>query len=472
MNGSFLKRQRLTLSGLSLLLVVFSSVTQAEEPAPPGALEILYPNGYDSGAVLRKRNADQVKAEKGFTVKVPVDYDKPKGEKIEIYAHLNQKKPFNPHFPTLIHFDGGPGQSSHLALQFFENNSVNVVRFDQRGIAFSRPKDVRMALNPDFYSSLNTARDAAAILKALKVKRATIWGVSYGTVPATLFAHHFPERTHALVLEGTVESSYGPDQVMTHSHAAEKEIEFFHRSIPAELRAKMDESVRSGKFTPEYFPRLINLHLMQFGRFRDEILYSKISNLFDPDVQMTSSSPAGKASGAKKLSSEMPELERPPFAILRLKEFTPESRIIPGDFILKDGKISSEPPRQENYAGLFSGLKPNSNLYLARDLEVSVPVVYLQGTRDPATPPLGAVKHFKAASTAPKQLFAFKNTGHGVMVTLEGIGANHAIDVMVDSILTNGWVNMGATQALKRHIDFTLIESGDASGCADYFRGI
>jgi proline iminopeptidase len=58
---------------------------------------------------------------------------------------------------------------------------VNVVQFDQSGIACSRPTTEIMYKNPQFYSSENTARDADEIRKSLGANKITAYGISYGT---------------------------------------------------------------------------------------------------------------------------------------------------------------------------------------------------------------------------------------------------------------------------------------------------
>ena len=109
---------------------------------------------------------------------------------------------------TLIYFEGGPAGSALSRADFFKTISLeydlNVVTFEIRGVHCSRPSTYESYLNIENYSALQIAGDAKVILDSLGVQEALVYGLSYGTFPARLFSHLFPDRTKATLLEGTL----------------------------------------------------------------------------------------------------------------------------------------------------------------------------------------------------------------------------------------------------------------------------
>ncbi|MBS62790.1 MAG: hypothetical protein CMN27_07545 [Salinisphaera sp.] len=157
-------------------------------------------------------------------------------------AHPDRHDP-NP----IIHVPGGPGESAGLdarglaGWQRWQQRvgwRHDIVLFDPRGTGDSRPhigcsaragvplrslpssqadnpfahdaEVIQRCLNRlgyDGMQSLGPAAqiaDMAALLDGLGVNRATVWGVSYGTRIALLFARRYPNRVDRLVLDSVV----------------------------------------------------------------------------------------------------------------------------------------------------------------------------------------------------------------------------------------------------------------------------
>lgn len=138
--------------------------------------------------------------ELGKWIDVPYDYSDSK-KTVKIYTYT--KKKFDPNLPSYILVDGGPGQNTHL-LSDIIGSGINEIRFDQRGVGCSAPKTWEEYSDPGLYSSLNTARDIEEIRKAYGVSKLSVYGISYGTIPATIYANKFENETKALVIEGVV----------------------------------------------------------------------------------------------------------------------------------------------------------------------------------------------------------------------------------------------------------------------------
>lgn len=144
--------------------------------------------------------------EVGIHVSVPKFYDHPELGSLSLYAYTI--KPFDAAKPSYIYFDGGPGQNTHgMMLDFFGasgRTSMNEIYFDQRGLGCSSPATWDEYKDASLYSSRNNVRDADEIRKAYGVAKWTVYGVSYGTVPATMYGSEFASSTTSVVLEGVV----------------------------------------------------------------------------------------------------------------------------------------------------------------------------------------------------------------------------------------------------------------------------
>ncbi|MCK6596789.1 MAG: alpha/beta hydrolase [Bdellovibrionaceae bacterium] len=138
----------------------------------------------------------------GVWIEVPRNYQEPK-EKIKLYAYT--RKPFNPSLPSVIFIDGGPGQNTHHSEDIYES-SFNQINFDQRGVGCSTADTWEEYIQVDQYSSNNTVQDIEMIRKYFDIKSWAVYGISYGTVPATIYASKYPAVSKSLVLEGVVGS--------------------------------------------------------------------------------------------------------------------------------------------------------------------------------------------------------------------------------------------------------------------------
>jgi proline iminopeptidase len=174
-----------------------------------GFANLAYSPVYEDGKVFCDRISASRATEiyNGF-LPVPVDYRDPSKGTTDLYFSTSRK--FDPTLPTMIFFSGGPGGASHYQghKQWQELNSlrVNIIQFDQRGIACSRPATEVVYMDSQFYSSENTARDADELRKLFNVDKVSVYGLSYGTVPATIYASLFESSTKSLILEGVVYS--------------------------------------------------------------------------------------------------------------------------------------------------------------------------------------------------------------------------------------------------------------------------
>src|SRR3954453_1140079 len=146
--------------------------------------------------------------------------------------------------PPILALSGGPGQAGVALLSDFADSMRpagrhGVVVLDQRGTGFSgvlrckalEKSDLLKAgreaaecakkLGPrrDYYFSDDSVADMDALRAALGIDKWSVYGVSYGTRVATLYAQRHPDRVDRLVLDSVVEPG-GPDPLYGPTFAA------------------------------------------------------------------------------------------------------------------------------------------------------------------------------------------------------------------------------------------------------------
>ncbi len=100
--------------------------------------------------------------------------------------------------PSFLFLHGGPGLAcTENDLKFFDLDHCNVVLMDQRGCGRSKSKAPLLA-----NTAMDLMMDCKAVLDYFEIEKAHVFGGSWGSCLAVLFALNFPERTDALILRG------------------------------------------------------------------------------------------------------------------------------------------------------------------------------------------------------------------------------------------------------------------------------
>lgn len=190
------------------------------------------------------------------TIKVPLDYRNPGGEKIEVAVSKLPAAKSRERRGVLLLNPGGPaspGLDTPRVVAPTLPPSVlaayDLIGFDPRGVAHSTPQSCgfddpslaglfpypaaggSIATNVDdaradaelcaanagtklrYFTTANTARDMDRIRMALGERKISYWGQSYGTYLGAVYGSLFPERTDRIVLEGNVD----PTKVWAHA---------------------------------------------------------------------------------------------------------------------------------------------------------------------------------------------------------------------------------------------------------------
>jgi pimeloyl-ACP methyl ester carboxylesterase len=144
----------------------------------------------------------------------------------------------------ILALSGGPGQAGVSLLSDFADSlrpagRRGVVVLDQRGTGYSgvlrcRPLEQsdllkagkeaaqcarKLGAKRDYYFSDDSVADMDALRAALGIRKWSVYGVSYGTRVATLYAQRHPDRVDRLVLDSVVEPG-GPDPLYGPTFAA------------------------------------------------------------------------------------------------------------------------------------------------------------------------------------------------------------------------------------------------------------
>jgi pimeloyl-ACP methyl ester carboxylesterase len=187
-------------------------------------------------------------AQCGFVV-VPLDYDKPKGEKIKLaVSRVTHKGPDDQAQGPMLVNPGGPGGSGLVYAIFGDivpngaGDNYDWVGFDPRGVGSSQPslscipdfdgynrpfyvpispgiekawrdrsKDYSNACEKnggkllDHLTTIEVAKDMDSIRKALGSEKINYYGFSYGTYLGQVYGTMFPERFGRVVFDGNVD---------------------------------------------------------------------------------------------------------------------------------------------------------------------------------------------------------------------------------------------------------------------------
>ncbi|HLW58191.1 MAG TPA: alpha/beta fold hydrolase [Bacteriovoracaceae bacterium] len=367
----------------------------------PLAEAIILSETYLSGKEVCEKNKNP--KELSFRVDVPIDYKDPQLGSTSLYAWTH--KPFNPQLRTLIFVAGGPGNTSHSSL--LEFSDWNVVFFDQRGNSCSRPDSESLYLDRRFYSSENTARDIEEIRKHLKVNQLSVYGVSYGTVPAHLYGHLFPESTRAIVLEGIIYR--GGDSLMSPPHTR-KIIQDFFDSLDFKSQSKILELSNHPHLKSNWFSNVAQKMFYldhatdKFKAFLDILLNNDamamtlIPNYVDHE-------PVDTEYGFGDVMMGM----------IGCQELGMNSSTASFYSIFEKDKLVSDNDNvfQKNYCESLGFIADESMpLYQADHFPSKAPITYFQGSHDSATVLPEAKHHFQNAAKGFAQFIQINKGGH------------------------------------------------------------
>ncbi|MGB9281623.1 MAG: alpha/beta fold hydrolase [Pseudonocardiaceae bacterium] len=174
-------------------------------PAPPPEPVPLGSNGAAPPRLQWRRCGGSFQC---ATATVPLDYHQPHGAMITLSViRLPAADPAHRVGSLFIDFGGpgtgGVGELESLAPRYLDalHQRFDLVSFDSRSIGASATSGELLAHT----SSANTARDLDLLRQAVGDETLNFLGYSYGTYVGATYANLFPDRTRAMVFDGTLD---------------------------------------------------------------------------------------------------------------------------------------------------------------------------------------------------------------------------------------------------------------------------
>lgn len=383
-----------------------------------------------SGTEFCEKYKSVTAIENGFSVNVPVDYSDLSKGTTRIWAYFSSG-PFDSEKPTMIYFDGGSGGNSHGQKQILTN--YNELHYDQRGIGCSHPETLELYRDPNFYSNLNNAKDANEIRKHLKIDQLSLYGASYGTVVATIYASVFEKNTKAVILDGTVYSDESNSKIIGFY------LKRMFESLSDGTKAGLKKYINSeDKIARVYMlARMLMYGNDPFGKMK------KYLTLAFPGADQINQGIADKILG--------PNLFQESFfgdRIDSVEGFNNQMLTCKNSHQKQKMDIPLFGPLAGQY-DVFTNLKydvdrtseceaistaEDTKVYSADQYPIHAPVVYFQGNLDGATFASGAIQHYKNVPTKEKQLLIAVKGGHCPGMVLLQTKNNDVIEIFESAL--------------------------------------
>lgn len=336
-------------------------------------------------------------------VPVPVDYDKPELGFTSIYTWTNRK--FRRDWKTLVFVSGGPGNHDHDSRLNLSN--WNLIFFDQRGIACSKLNNEAQNLNKESYSSKHTARDIEEIRKAYGMDKISLYAVSYGTVPATIYASLYADHTRSLVLEGTVavggEQLIGPDRRRVL-------LQNFFEGLPKATQDRILELSSKSDIPRNWFSVVGMLMLYLDNGY--EAYQAFLENVLSDD--QIAKDLIGTVIYQKSLKDNSDDNGLLVSAMLGCQELGMNLTNVSSYFVFRGRKLVPDTVNHMNSMCVPLGfpLDTKTKLYDSSAYPVRVPVYYIQGAKDGATVIDHAYQHAYQTTQSRAYLLIADQGGH------------------------------------------------------------
>ena len=174
-------------------------------------------------------------------IKVPLYWTAPRRGSLhvhfKVFVHADSSRPA---LEPIVAMEGGPGYpstgsaASYLFMIGALHRRHDLILMDQRGTGrsdaidcpgvqdydgLSRPHDFpavvvacakRLGKRANAYGSAAVAEDLRAVLEAIHVRKIDLYGDSYGSYAAQVFAVHYPRFVRDLVLDATYDQRFDP----------------------------------------------------------------------------------------------------------------------------------------------------------------------------------------------------------------------------------------------------------------------
>ncbi len=367
---------------------------------------------YESGRLLcETKHKEMLAYEKGFYTEVPMDYSDPSKGTTPVYAYFAGD--YNPQRDTVLYFTGGPGQTAHWQPIKVDVN-FNLLIMEQRGIGCSRPDKIENYLSRSFYSSLNVAKDAEMLRQKLKIPKITVYGISYGTIPATIYASLFPQHTRAAIMEGTVLAG---ESALWEAPHRRKLLQNMLDTLPADVKTILKRVSVENPIPDTWLSMMARQELMSndgLVKLRASLMKLRNPQDYSEFVRYVSDmiAPPQFEPHPLFISNEIP------YFMISCQEMGLGQPGVADKYSLIDGSTLVPAADESFYKDCQKLGVKTGQIYSALQYPVTVPVTYFQGTDDSATTAPLAIKHYKSVAKGTAQMLLLRKGGHNPSLTL------------------------------------------------------
>lgn len=298
--------------------------------------------------------------------------------------------------PTVIYIPGGPGDASINHPPEIAAN--NIILTDPRGVGENRTFWSAGGQAQDL-SSEEVAEDIMAIIRERKIKKYSIYGISYGTVVATILASKIEQAKDlaapvTVILEGTVGPAHRYDLIESQENATNKLLKKLETEADYCLTCVLEKKTNSNGD----LANLTYVILAALGNSPDNI--KKTVEHLDIDKVLKS---LKKDTFTNSFSKEVTEKEIAPNNARAIMKADPAANEISFDLpVMLVDKLT----------------KP----YSPQEWPIKAPLIYIQGSDDTLTPPEKTIEHFESQALSHKMFLCIKNGSHNsTMATLSSV---------------------------------------------------
>ena len=337
--------------------------------------------------------------------------------------------------PTLIFLPGGPGQASiGTPSESFVPAGFGLVQTDPRGVGCNELADVGEPLA--FYQTDELAADVVAIVAELGLDNYVLYGVSYGTVLATVTVHRLESSglppPRAVILEGVVGRAFATEFV---AQGMIDQWDAIYPALPADALAVLAEPAPLGLTAHdwgEYIASRLPLGRGPEGSLLANELYL-LSEAAVPLTGMTLEENRAAIAEAVRQAANADPVDAAGLRLFRYvacREITTEATTDGLDVVLEAGRLVPA-PGQGSMCTDLSLTTP----FDVRRFPSSTKTFYITGERDPNTPAWQGDYHMANHITAERTMLFVPDAGHNAMGYNLGVESMCAVPLVEDMAL-------------------------------------
>jgi len=358
-------------------------------------------------------------------ITLPVYSDRPQSPHFQYSFQVQPGS--DPSLPMIIYLPGGPGETSIGRSLSKIPKTFTVIHTDPRGAGCNTASEQEIPDNA--LTSEYLAADILGIVQELQLKDYLIFGVSYGSVVATLAAKvaedaRLPPRS--IILEGTVGRAFHGTEILQgyidQWRMARSQLSRIARS---EINSRVPPLKRDGLDWGAWIQGqlLLGVDPANGNPLVNSLEYLAPGVNFGSGFEQLLALSVYGASSIKKIPSSQIRVHRQ----IACREITDSMAGYQSDFTLVRGELV---PLPLDYCSDIKLTRP----YDSARTRVSVPIFYFAGENDPATPVGQAKYHFENQTAARRFFVKVPRGGHDAL----GANLSDCIDWIWRGIIDDG----------------------------------